>query len=200
MAPRRHPRLRLTWLLTVPIMAIGSLAGHTLAYRLVAPDAHAREHLLEQSGHGYLRYAPLFLALCASLVLVALALRAAAAFGRRAGPRAPAWAFALLPPLGFVAQELLERFVHSGHLHLAAAVEPTFLVGLCLQVPFALAALLIARLLLGFADSAGRAFAAFPRPRLRGARTLFLTAPVAAPPRIPALALGYGERGPPSIS
>jgi hypothetical protein len=76
--------------------------------------------------------------------------------------------------------------------------EPRFLVGLLLQLPFGLLALLVARVLLRVVERIADALAR--HPTLRGAAT--------APPRpreavdlpqIPALALGYAERGPPTF-
>ena len=71
----------------------------------------------------------------------------------------PAWAFALLPPVGFAIQELLELSLHTGTFGWRAVLAPTFLPGLLLQLPFALAAYVAARLLLRAAGHVGRALA-----------------------------------------
>jgi hypothetical protein len=111
----------------------------------------------------------------------------------------PARLLFLVPPLAFALQEHLERLVHDGSFPLAAAIEPTFLVGLALQLPFALAAYAVAAALLEVADRVSdllrapaaarytRAFLAFPLPH------------AVVAPRIGALALGYATRGPPSL-
>ncbi len=191
-------RQRLAWVSTVPLMAAGLLAGHALAYRLAIPDGNARAHALAHSGHRYLAYAPLALAVCLTLVLAALALRALAAFrgeGRRSAPPA---IFAVLPPAAFVLQEHLERLVHSGHLAWTVALAPTFLLGLALQLPVALATLVVAQILDWLAYAVGVALAG-ERPRF--ALLPRALQPVAVPsrPRVGILARGYGERAPPSI-
>src|SRR5438105_7755737 len=48
---RERPRLRVLPL--AGMAAAGTTLGHWLSYRLAVPDAHARAHLLAQTGHGY---------------------------------------------------------------------------------------------------------------------------------------------------
>ena len=187
-------RRSLAWLLLLPLTAAGSLAAHALSYELVHPEARDRAAV---GAHDYLEYAPLFLALCLTLVLVALAAQAFAAFRGQPRRSASAWPFALLPPLGFAVQEHLERLIASGSFPWSAALEPTFLVGLLLQLPFALAALVVGRALADFARKVGRALARGSAPAPLYAESPPLRPVAADPPRIPALALGYAERGPP---
>jgi hypothetical protein len=96
-----------------------------------------------------------------------------------------------------VAQELLERLLHTGHLPWATVLQPAFLIGLALQLPFALAALLLAWALDSAAQAVGDALASRPRP----AFDVFVPAPVGTPaaPRPAGLARGYGERAPPLL-
>jgi len=106
--------------------------------------------------------------------------------------------FAAMPPLAFALQEHLERLFHGAGVA-GVVLEPTFLLGLVLQAPFALAAYLLARLLLGVAERAGRVLA---RRAACGRRRVAARGPSWWPfelrsPRIAALALGYAERGPP---
>jgi hypothetical protein len=184
------------WLLTLPLAIVGSQAGHALAYRLVTPDGAARAHQLASTGHGYLAYAPLALAVFSVVVLLALGveLRHVVSGGRVARPSA--FTFAVLAPAIFVFQEHFERLLHDGVLPWSAVLEPTFAAGLLLQVPFAAAAYLLARLLLRVVRSLGRILSRPPRtrdlvgPGLRPATRI-------AVPRVPVLALGYGSRGPP---
>jgi hypothetical protein len=105
----------------------------------------------------------------------------------------------VLAPAIFAFQEHFERLMHDGVFPWDAAAQPTFLVGLLLQLPFAVAGYLLARLLLRVVRSLGRLLSAPPQVRvLAGAhpqppvRVVF--------PRVPALALGYGSRGPPAPS
>jgi CDP-diglyceride synthetase len=157
-----------------------------------------RADALAHSGHGYLGDAPLALMTCLLVLGAALVFRALAGF--RGQPRQPAAspAIVLLSPAAFIVQEHVERVVHSGQMPWTAALQPSFLLGLALQLPFALAALLIAWVLDSAAHAVGRALAeAPPRPHL----------PVLAPlpayetsaPRPAGLARGYGERAPPLL-
>jgi hypothetical protein len=180
-------RRRLAWLLTVPLMAGGLFAGHELAYEIVgAPSA----------GHGYFDYLPFVGAILLTLALAALVLHAVAAFrGERTVP-SPPLAFALLPAAAFVLQEHLERLLYAGTVPL---LEPTFAVGLAVQLPFGLAALLLARLLQSLAQAVGTAFAAQDPPARRHERPA--PAPITVEPRrLDVLALGYGERAPPLLA
>lgn len=191
-------RSRLAWLLTLPLTAVGSLLAHALSYRLVAPEAEERAELLAASGHGYLANAAPFLALCFAFVLAGAARRTVRAIRGEPALRVAAWPFAVLPPLYFLLQEHLERWMHTGGFPLEAALEPTFVVGLALQLPFALVAFVVARAVLGLADRLGRALASADPPRPTVATPLVgPRSRNAGRPRVPALALGYGVRGPP---
>ncbi len=86
--------------------------------------------------------------------------RAAAARDVPADPAAPT--------LAFVVQEFLERFIHAGHVPWTTAFEPAFLFGLALQLPFALAALLLAWALDSAARAVGQALAAVAPANLLG--------------------------------
>lgn len=191
---------RLAWLLTIPLMTGGLLAGHAAAYRVAIPDPHARQHALEEAGHGYLAYTPLVLGVCLALVLAAIALRAVAAFKGERRRGAPPVALATLPLLAFVIQEHVERYVHTGHLPWTAALEPTFAVGLAVQLPFAFAALLLAEVLDALAHTVGIALAAAGPPRISVSAPAVLAATPVDLPRRPVLARGYGGRAPPTAS
>jgi len=111
-------------------------------------------HMLAK-GHAYLTRLPLLLAAAAACVLASLAVTAAdAARGRPPRPL-PAWAFALLPPLAFALQELLELSLHTGTFAWRAVLAPTFLPGLLLQLPCALLMYVAARVLLRTAERIG---------------------------------------------
>ena len=140
------------------------LAGHTLGYQLAISDPHARADALAHSGHDYFSYVPFALSVCLGVLLVGLALQAISAF--RGEPRRPATSpvIVLLSPVAFMAQELIERLAHSGDVSLMTALQPAFLIGLALQLPFALAALLLAWALDSAARAVGEALASVPRP------------------------------------
>ena len=65
----------------------------------------------------------------------------------------------------FAAQEVLELSLRTGTFGWRALLAPTFIPGLALQLPIALAAYVAARLLLRTAERVGRALA--PQPTLR---------------------------------
>ncbi len=158
------------WLVAVPLMIVGSQVAHVLAYRIAYPDATVRWHELMITGHDYMSYVPLALGVIAALQVVGLGAVVADAF-RCGRPRpVPAWAFALLPPLGYALQEITERWVAGSSNVWLAVQEPTFRIGLLLQLPFALVAFVVAWLLLRVARSVGQALAPrrlrLPRPSL----------------------------------
>jgi hypothetical protein len=110
------------WLVVSPVLAGGVLVAHSLAYRLTGTPT--------DPFHSYLEHVPQILLL---LTLAGLAL---GGVGR--GLHAP-------PAAAF---PILERIVHGAGVPLLFAT-PAFLVGLLLQIPFALAAWALARWLLG---------------------------------------------------
>jgi hypothetical protein len=190
---RRRLDERLAWTLVAPLLALATLAGHQAGYRIAVPDAAARTDALAHDGHGYFAYLPLITGALVALAVLALASRA------RGGGRStlPLGLAAALPPAGFVAQETLERLLGAHHAGVVAMLgEPAFLVGLALQLPFAVLALLLARRLQRFADtialtSRRRSWPAVPEPRRVG--EVFLLRPKP-------LALARSMRGPPHHS
>jgi hypothetical protein len=76
-------------------------------------------------------------------------------------------------------------------------LDSAFMVGILLQVPFAVVALVVTRVFFAVARSMARRGEGPGRPKLLA---LHLSLPLAAepwPPRLSALAFGCGERGPP---
>lgn len=167
----------LAWAITLPLSAAGILCAHSLAYAALGEplgDAHA-----------YLDHAPQLVAVLASVGLAALV------FETRGATR-PAWPFAVFALSTFAVQEHAERLVHTGDLPLLAT-HPVFLLGLALQLPFALAAWLAARWLLRV-----RAVA---RPRPPRLSLLSLEAASLVPsPQLPPVRLRPAARGPPASS
>lgn len=164
------------WLATAPLLAAGVLVAHAGAYELTATPAGPR--------HAYLAHAP--------QVLVVLALLGVGVIPLTRAIRGPgAWAFPVAGMGAFALQEHLEAFLHSGQPALQAG-SPTFLVGLLLQVPFALGAWLVARLLLrslhperARRPQLPRALGVVPLPRQAAVR--------------PALVPARSGRGPPRL-
>ena len=87
--------------------------------------------------HGYLAHAPQIVLILASLALLGLAADA------RARRRSPV-PLASLGVVAFVAQEHLERLVHTGHVPFLLT-SPVLWLGIALQVPLAVAVWLVAR-------------------------------------------------------
>ena len=165
---------RLLWPLVLTLSAAGVLVGHDLAYRLAGMGSDGL--------HGYLAHAPqLLVALSLPATLVALA-------GGRTHPP-PTWAFGLLGAGGFAAMEHVERLGHGVPWLLTS---PLFLLGLALQLPFALATWLLARALLAL-EVPGRARPP-RRPRLVSAVRTATGAPVTA-----GLRVRPRPRGPPVL-
>jgi hypothetical protein len=158
----RHRRAA-AWLLSVPLMVAGSQVAHVLAYAWVYPQAHVRLSALLASGHGYMLgaagYLPLLLGMFGAVELVAVGWVLAGTVRRSLQRPVPAWAFALLPIVGFALQEILERWLSGGSFPWWVVLQPTFGIGLALQLPFGLLAFLLARLLL---RTAARAALALP--------------------------------------
>jgi hypothetical protein len=185
------------WLLMLPLMVAGSQLAHVIAYRLVYPEAHLRLRELLATGHSYMGYMPLVLGIGAALELVAFGSLVVDGVRRRRRVILSPWAFALLPPLGFVLQEFLERRLAGASFPWWMVLQPTFRIGLLLQLPFALAAFLIARLLSRVADRVASVLRARSQRPLRvGLRARWVAA-VAWLPRPGVLADGHAGRGPP---
>jgi hypothetical protein len=190
---RRH----VPWVTAIPLAVIGTLAGHAVGYRAAVPDDHERAHVLATTGHGYLEHAPLVVAVCTALALLGFAAHVWGALRGRSHPgRSGRMGFvAALPPLAFLLQESLERYVQHGHVHWAFFVSAPVLLGLATQLPFALLAAALAFALAVAAVRVAQVVAG--APRARAAAAVFLAWPGVDLPRQPVLARGYPGRGPP---
>jgi len=194
-------RRSLAWLVAVPLMLVGSQAAHVLAFRLVYPNAGVRLRELLQTGHSYESFLPLLLGLAASVTVVSLLVSTFDAAHGRPQRALPAWAFALLPLVGFTVQEHLERFLASGAVPWHEFAAPTFLPGLALELPFGLLAYLVARFLLRVAERAGRAFDVSLSPTRARLAQVAVAVPMhmTDPPRPAPISLGLAKRGPPLL-
>ena len=181
-------------------MLVGSQIGHALAYRLVYPVASLRVHELLITGHGYLYWGPRLLGVVFAFELVAIGHMVVDEVRRdgRAPRPVPAWAFVLLPVIGFTIQEFFERLFLTRTFPWWMVEQPTFRVGVLLQLPVGLLCYAVARLLL----RAARAVAETLTWRPRLAPVPPVTAPVWAAstgdvPRLGIRGRGWGSRGPP---
>jgi len=196
---------RLPWLVALSLMAAGSLAAHALSSVLVGVRAESvvgteggTHELADRSSAGFAGHSVLPLGVFVALACVAGVARLIAHLRGRPRQGASPWLFFTLPPLAFSLQELIERLLHAEAAPFQAALEPRFLIGLALQVPLGLAALLAARLLLHVVRRIAYALTQTRPPPAPGRMRTFRPPVVCELSRIPALALGYSQRGPPA--
>jgi hypothetical protein len=191
------------WLASFPLMVAGSQVAHVVAYRLVYPNARLRLSELLATGHsymGYPAYLPVLIGIVFAAELVGLGWVLAGSVRRSLRRPVPAWAFALLPMLAFTLQEFFERWLSGSPFPWSMVLQPTFRVGLLLQLPFALVAYLVARLLLRVADRVGRVLRAITtRPRVGGVSLSWVVLEVCSPRRREP-ASRHSGRGPPRIA
>lgn len=114
-------------------------AAHALAHDTVAQPGGAHHDAHEAGLAAYLAYLPTSLALCLTL---AAAIATGAAFGKRWTGRSgrSIWLFGVAPVLGFAADTLTEAATNCTATSAAVELVPVFLIGLLIQVPFALVA------------------------------------------------------------
>ena len=193
---------RAAWLVALPVATASWLNAHCLAYVLVPPAGGEHMHHHAEGGHAYFASTPVLIAALVTVLAAGLVLCVGDGFrGRTGGGAPPALLFALLPPLGFLSQEHVEDLIRSGSLSPGLVAEPTFLAGFALQLPFAVAALLLCRGLYALGYGLGRFLA-----RSLGVATRVQTLALAAcqcprsvaliPPSV--LGEGHGSRAPPT--
>jgi len=186
-------RQSLPWIVAVPLMVAGTIAAHSLTAILRSARAETGAETAERASRGGPAHVTILVGFALALVLVSLGRRFL--MRRRSGPSATV--FLVLPPLAFLFAELLERVFGAESFPFQPSLEPRLLLGLVLQLPFGLVAFLVARVLLRAIE---RVVERIARARFggrpRATTTRFVPVSVMLP-RIPALALGYQERGPP---
>ena len=192
-------RSALAWLLTAPLALVGSQIAHDAAYLGAEPDDDRRSHLLESTGHGYLAE----VAKPTALIAVALCLAALALYYVLRAARRPARAARggavrrSCPWLRSCSRSTSSASSTHGQLPLRALLEPPILLGLVLQLPFALLAYGVAWLLLRATEALVRALGGEWRD-VSSARRRSPRAPLAVLlPRTRVRARGYTGRGPP---
>jgi hypothetical protein len=171
-------RRTLTWLVTLPFAAASVVVGHSIAYRFTGTPTGGM--------HDYLAHAPQIVFILASLAVLGLAADSRA---RRHSPLP----LATIGIGAFVAQEHLERLIHTGHLPFLLA-SPVLWLGVALQLPLAVAIWFVARRL------AEDIAAPVRRAARRVPRFVTLLAPHVLPPVVSAPAAACPARGPPLTS
>lgn len=193
-------RRSLVWLVAIPLMLAGSQVAHVLAYRIVYPQAQVRLRALIETGHGYMSALPLVLGVAGGVVLLSLVATGFDAARGRGVRAVPPWVFALLPVVGFGFQEYVERWLAWGFVPWNAATDPTFVIGILLQLPFGALAYLSARWLLRTAKRLGIRLSRVQPPRIRLAPLpLLVPEAQALPPLSSLLSRRLGRRGPPLL-
>lgn len=181
---------RLALPLVLSILGLAWTAAHALVHNLVTRPAGGH------GGHGdalgtYAAYLPTSLALCLAL---ATALAAGLALGRRwSGLTGPSiWLFGFVPVLGFAADALIGLPEH-GSLSGTAVVElvPVVLVGLLVQIPFALTAVGLGAAILLLAERLAWLLASSLRTEPSGRLGAFRPAPADG---LPGLLLSGSDR------
>jgi uncharacterized membrane protein len=171
-------RRTLTWLVTLPFAAASVVLGHAIAYAATGTPTGGM--------HDYLAHAPQVVFILASLAVLGLAADSRA---RRHSPLP----LATLGIGAFVAQEHLERLIHTGHLPFLLA-SPVLWLGIVLQLPLAVVIWFVARRLAE--DIAAPARRLVRRvPRLVQLLARLVLAPVASAP-----GAAFPARGPPASS
>jgi hypothetical protein len=134
------------------LSGLGWAAAHALAHRTVMGEASPSANALTE----YLSYSTTSLALCLAL---ALPLAAGAMAGKRwqGDSVRSLWLFGLVPIVGFLAHELTGPLFGSAHGSDLSALAPVVLVGLAVQIPFALVAVGLARRVLWLVETLARA-------------------------------------------
>lgn len=180
--------------------AAGVIVSHSLSYLFVTPDPHARERLLQVTGHRYFTWvAALALgALVGGLAGGTLRRLRSGGDGPVTGPRAFAAAASTLSVLqvaGFIGLEAAERWIAGSSItHILG--EPVVAIGIAMQVVVALvAALLLVGLARGVDHIASRLLAAGPSGR--SSKTVTWWATSIHPPSLAPVDGGRTLRGPP---
>lgn len=147
-------RRAFTWMLTAPIGLAGAEAAHAIANCVLAPPQVAGE-LFESRGAGS-ELLPAVAATLGAVLLLALVGRVLEIGGSHRGDSLGRLRLTLVGPVAFVLIEAVEGACRGQIAPWDVALEPTFLLGLVLLVPFAVLGYLVAVALARTADAAAR--------------------------------------------
>ena len=176
------------------LSGLGWAAAHAVAHRSVMPEQDASAPGVQD----YLGYLTTSTALCLALALPLAAGAAAGSRWRGASLRS-LWLFGLVPLLGFGGHAVAEPArAGTATAPALAEVAPVLLIGLLIQISFALCAVALARRVIAVAESLAHALAAptldyAPRPATAVTRP--------RPVSVPVFTLGFVHtgRGPPLL-
>jgi len=160
-------RQGLPWLVALPSVAAGLLAGHAFGSRLVGPRSVELAERTERAA-AHASSVPVVLGFLGALVLVGLVVLIRVLLKGRIARSVSPLLFLVLPSLAWPVQEVLERALHAEGLGVHPFLDPGLVLGVAVQIPFGIAAFLAARLLFVVAVKVAASFARRnPRPRRR---------------------------------
>jgi hypothetical protein len=193
-------RRSLTWLVTLPLAFASTIVAHDLAGNLAPLHAASHTSAFANSGSPHVAWLPYAIGALITFFAVGFVVRvleSAAGTPRSGGA---GLGLAAVPLVVFVLEEHIAQLLTGSYVQLLhVSLEPRFALGLLLQLPCGLIACLIARLVLRAAEELGfRLRSRQDDPVLSLPGRPPWAAVVVDLPRVPALALGYGQRGPPS--
>jgi hypothetical protein len=185
-------RRRLVVPCVLALSGLGWAGAHAVAHRAVMDEGS----MAEPTGAAYLSYLPTSLVLCLALALPLAA--GAAVGGRWRGTSVRSlWLFGLVPVFGFLGHSAEPFVVGDGAFTQLGGLAPVALVGLLIQVPFALVAVGLARRILWLAEGLARALAG-PRTAAHVAKQAARLRAESRNTRAFSLDLSASERGPPT--
>src|SRR5437870_6037445 len=119
----------LRWLVTLPCVAAGLLAGHLVGSHLALTHARVLLESADESSGAHSDVAPVVIGFLGAIALAGSAL-VAASLRRGSAKRLPPKLFLLLPLIAWPGQEALERLVNAeGGLHAHALVDHSLVIG-----------------------------------------------------------------------
>jgi hypothetical protein len=186
-------RRRLVVPCVLALSGLGWAGAHAVAHRAVMAEGS----MAEPAGvAAYLSYLPISLVLCLALALPLAA--GAAVGGRWRGTSIRSlWLFGLVPVFGFLGHSAEPLVGGDGAVSQLGALVPVALVGLLIQIPFALVAVGLARRILWLAEGLARALAG-PHTAPSAAEPGARPRPESPNTRAFSLDLSASERGPPA--
>jgi len=189
-------RRRTLLFLTLPALLAAETACHQAVAAFLDGD-NPRHRLLAHAVAAYFELALVLLTVVGLLAAATLGRRALGSFHAKDPHPLPSWRLAVLPALGFLAQEGVESLVQE-RLEWAPMLEPAVLVGLALQLPCGVLAVWLVRTLLRAADQLGCTLARRAARPARPIRTRLRPLAIAAL-RLPVLASQQAGRAPPAV-
>ncbi|MHB8511080.1 MAG: hypothetical protein ACYDCC_02770 [Actinomycetota bacterium] len=137
----------LPWLVAMPSVALGLLAGHFVGSHVVVERVgELAEGASEHVVHG--STSAVSLGFLGVMLIVASAVLAGCLRNRNRVGAPPSILFFVLPVVAWPLQEIFERVVHpASSLGWHTLADPSLLIGVLAQIPFAIAAYALARLL-----------------------------------------------------